>query len=94
MEVDLPRRQARLRGEALHLTPREWDLLAALARGGLDRVVTQRQLLAAVWGPAHVEDTQYLRVCIGQLRQKLGDAASLIRTEPGVGYRFGDPAGS
>lgn len=91
LEVDLPRRQARLRGEALHLTPREWDLLAALARGGLDRVVTQRQLLASVWGPAHVEDTQYLRVYVGQLRQKLGDAASLIRTEPGVGYRFGAP---
>jgi two-component system KDP operon response regulator KdpE len=92
LEVDLPRRQARLAGEALHLTPREWDLLAALARGGQDRVVTQRQLLAAVWGPAHVEDTQYLRVYVGQLRQKLGDAAWLIRTEPGVGYRFGETA--
>jgi two-component system KDP operon response regulator KdpE len=92
LEVDLPRRLARLDGEVLHLTPREWDLLAALARGGQDRVVTQRQLLAAVWGPAHIEDTQYLRVYVGQLRQKLGEAAWLIRTEPGVGYRFGEPA--
>lgn len=90
LEVDMPRRLARVDGTVLHLTPREWDLLAALARAGQGRVVTQRQLLAAVWGPAHVEDTQYLRVYIGQLRQKLGEAARLIRTEPGVGYRFGE----
>ena len=90
LEVDLGRRTARVEGgEPLRLTPREWELLAALARGGEGRVITQRQLLAAVWGPAHVEDAQYLRVYIGHLRQKLGPAAGLIRTEPGVGYRFG-----
>jgi two-component system KDP operon response regulator KdpE len=90
LEIDLPRRIARLDGEEpLRLTPREWDLLVALARAGEGRVVTQRQLLAAIWGPAHVEDAQYLRVHIGHLRQKLGSAAGLIRTEPGVGYRFG-----
>ncbi|NKE43172.1 response regulator transcription factor [Roseomonas frigidaquae] len=90
LEIDFPRRTARLDGQApMHLTPREWDLLAALARAGDGRVVTQRHLLATVWGAAHVEDTQYLRVYIAQLRQKLGDAAWLIRTEPGVGYRFG-----
>jgi two-component system KDP operon response regulator KdpE len=90
LEVDLARRTARVEhGEPLKLTPREWDLLAALVRGGDGRVVTQRQLLTAVWGPAHVEDAQYLRVYVGHLRQKLGPAASLIRTEPGVGYRFG-----
>jgi two-component system KDP operon response regulator KdpE len=90
LEVDLGRRTARIAGgEPLKLTPREWDLLAALVRGGEGRVMTQRQLLTAVWGPAHVEDAQYLRVYIGHLRQKLGPAASLIRTEPGVGYRFG-----
>ncbi|NMJ43361.1 response regulator [Roseomonas sp. JC162] len=90
LEVDLGRRTARVDGgEPLKLTPREWDLLAALIRGGEGRVVTQRQLLAAVWGPAHVDDAQYLRVYIGHLRQKLGAAAALIRTEPGVGYRFG-----
>ncbi|MGX9961963.1 response regulator [Roseomonas sp. F4] len=91
LEVDFPQRTARLDGQdPLRLTPREWDLLAALVRAGDGRVVTQRHLLATVWGPAHVEDTQYLRVYIAQLRQKLGSAASLIRTEPGVGYRFGE----
>jgi two-component system KDP operon response regulator KdpE len=96
LALDIPARIARVRGgDPLKLTPREWDLLVALARGGVGRVITQRQLLATVWGPAHMEDTQYLRVYIGHLRQKLGPAATLIRTEPGVGYRFGeegDPA--
>lgn len=91
LELDIPSRVARLDGaEPMKLTPREWDLLVALARGGAGRVITQRQLLASVWGPAHVEDTQYLRVYIGHLRQKLGPAAQLIRTEPGIGYRFGE----
>lgn len=90
LEVDIAARVARVDGgEPLKLTPREWDLLVALARGGAGRVVTQRQLLHAVWGAAHVGDTQYLRVYIGHLRQKLAAAASLIQTEPGVGYRFG-----
>ena len=89
LEVDLAGRMASLNGAHLRLTPREWDLLAALARAGAGRVVTQRQLLLAVWGPGHAEDAQYLRVYIGHLRQKLGEAAGLIRTEPGVGYRLG-----
>jgi two-component system KDP operon response regulator KdpE len=90
LEVDLAGRIARLDGARLHLTPREWDLLAALARAGEGRLVTQRQLLETVWGKAHAEDMQYLRVYIAQLRAKLGAAARLITTEPGVGYRFGD----
>jgi two-component system KDP operon response regulator KdpE len=90
LEIDLALRLARLDGAVLHLTPREWDLLAALARVGPGRLITQRQLLETVWGRAHLEDTQYLRVYVGQLRAKLGDAARLIRTEPGVGYRFGE----
>lgn len=89
LEIDLVARTAALGDAPLRLTPREWDLLAALARAGAGRVVTQRQLLSAVWGPGHVESPQYLRVYVGHLRQKLGDAASLIRTEPGVGYRLG-----
>ena len=89
LEVDLPRRVARVEGEVLRLTPREWDLLTALARAP-GRVVTHRQLLSTVWGPAHTEDAQYLRVYVGHLRQKLGAAAVLLRTEPGVGYRFGE----
>ena len=90
LEIDLARRLARLDGEAeaLKLTPREWELLVLLARGE-GRVLTHRQLLSGVWGPAHVEDAQYLRVYVGQLRQKLGPVAALLRTEPGVGYRFG-----
>jgi two-component system KDP operon response regulator KdpE len=91
LEVDFGRRLARVDGgEPLKLTPREWDLLAALVRVGEGRVITRRQLLTAVWGPAHAEDAQYLRVYIGHLRQKLGAAARLVQTEPGVGYRFGD----
>ena len=87
LEVDLERRLARVAGVELSLTPREWDLLSALARD-LGRVVTQRRLLTEVWGPAHAEDSQYLRVYVGQLRAKLGTAAGLLRTEPGVGYRL------
>jgi two-component system, OmpR family, KDP operon response regulator KdpE len=89
LEVDLERRMARVEGDVLRLTPREWDLLTALARAP-GRVATHRQLLATVWGPAHTEDAQYLRVYVGHLRQKLGAAARLLRTEPGVGYRFGE----
>lgn len=92
LEVDLAHRLARLDGgDPLHLTPREWDLLAALVRGGEGRVLTHRQLLSAVWGPAQAGEAQYLRVYVGHLRQKLGPWGKLIRTEPGVGYRFGEP---
>ncbi|WP_431305526.1 response regulator [Sediminicoccus sp. BL-A-41-H5] len=87
LQVDLERRLASVAGAELMLTPREWDLLAVLARN-LGRVVTQRRLLAEVWGPAHVEDSQYLRVYVSQLRAKLGSMAGLLRTEPGVGYRL------
>ena len=71
----------------LALSRREFELLGMLARNA-GRVMTHRQLLVGVWGPAHVEDVQYLRVYIGQLRQKLGVAAELITTEPGIGYRL------
>lgn len=73
----------------IHLTPKEFDLLTALAEAP-GRVLTHRQLLVRIWGPAHVEDVPYLRVFIGQLRQKVeADPAqpTLILTEPGVGYR-------
>ncbi|MBL6082689.1 response regulator transcription factor [Belnapia sp. T18] len=89
--IDVPSRLVRLKDEAtpLQLTRREWDLLIMLARNP-GRVITQRQLLSAVWGPAHAGDAQYLRVYIGHLRQKLGPAARLLRTEPGIGYCFGE----
>ncbi|WP_027488173.1 response regulator [Allorhizobium undicola] len=76
--------------EALHLTPKEYDLLTLLARHA-GRVVTHRTLLTSVWGPAHTDDLHYLRVFVGQLRQKIERNPTephIVRTEPGVGYRF------
>jgi two-component system KDP operon response regulator KdpE len=89
LDIDLALRQARAGGSVLALSPREWSLLSQLAHNA-GRVITHRQLLTAVWGPAHVEDVQYLRVYIGQLRQKLGEAGRLIVTEAGVGYRMAE----
>ena len=80
-----------LGGEVLGLTRREHALLLLLARNQ-GRVLTHRQILTAVWGPAHTEDVAYLRVYIGQLRRKLGaELAALITTEPGIGYRLREP---
>jgi two-component system, OmpR family, KDP operon response regulator KdpE len=87
LSVDLLKHEVRVDGALMVLSRREFDLLAMLARNP-GRVMTHRQLLVAVWGPAHVEDVQYLRVYIGQLRHKLGEAADLITTEPGIGYRL------
>jgi len=76
--------------EILPLTRREHALLLLLARNR-GRVLTHRQILTAIWGPAHTEDVAYLRVYIGQLRRKLGtEFAELIITEPGIGYRLVD----
>jgi two-component system KDP operon response regulator KdpE len=88
LQVDLDRRQVRVNGAIVSLTPREYDLLVLLVRHA-GRVITHKQLLIAVWGPAHTFDVQYLRVYVGHLRQKLGaEAASLLVNEPGVGYRL------
>jgi two-component system KDP operon response regulator KdpE len=90
LEVDLVKRLVSRAGQAVRLSPKEYDLLAALIEGQ-GRVLTHRQLLTAVWGPAHAHDVQYLRVFVGQLRQKLEADPTQprhIRTEPGVGYRF------
>lgn len=90
VEIDLVRRRVFRAGQPVRLSPREYDLLARLAEGR-GKVLTHRQLLTAVWGPAHAEDVQYLRVFVGQLRQKLEDdpgSPRVILTEPGVGYRF------
>ncbi len=88
--VDTLKRLVTRDGEPIKLTPREYDLLVMLVRHA-GRVVTHRQLLAGIWGPAHVEDTQYLRVFVGQLRAKIEREPSqpkLLQTEPGVGYRL------
>jgi two-component system KDP operon response regulator KdpE len=87
LELDMARRLVRVAGEAVQLSPREYALLTLLARDA-GRVLTHRQLLTGIWGPAHIHDVQYLRVYIGHLRQKLGAAAALLATEPGVGYRL------
>ncbi len=92
LQVDLARHLVTLAGKPLRLTRKEFDLLALLARNA-GRIVTHRQLLADIWGPAHEHDLQYLRVFIGRLRAKLGDdpaAPRFILNEPGVGYRFLD----
>jgi len=88
--VDLARRMVTRDGEPVNLSPREYDLLRQLVIHA-GKVLTHQHLLREVWGPAHLQDTPYLRVYVGQLRQKLeADPArpSLITTEPGVGYRL------
>jgi two-component system KDP operon response regulator KdpE len=90
LTIDLIKRLVTRAGTRVRLSPREYDLLAQLVQGG-GKVVTHKQLLTAVWGPAHEQDVQYLRVFVGQLRQKIEpDPAqpALILTEPGVGYRW------
>ncbi len=90
VEVDLPAQRVRRDGQALHLTPTEFKLLARLVRSA-GQVVTHRQLLGDVWGAEFTEHTHYLRLYMGQLRAKLeADPAEprLLLTEPGVGYRL------
>jgi two-component system KDP operon response regulator KdpE len=92
LEVDSVRHRATRAGAEIKLTPKEFELLAFLARHA-GRVVTHKQILTAVWGPAHTEDTQYLRVYIGQLRQKIEqhpDDPHIVLTEPGIGYRIAE----
>ena len=88
--IDVLQRKATVRGEEVHLTPKEFDLLVYLARHPY-RVMTHRALLLAVWGPNSVEQPEYLRVCIGHLRKKLEpneNGPRYVVTEPWVGYRF------
>ena len=90
LKIDLIKRLVTREGAPVRLSPREYDLLAQLVRGA-GKVLTHRHLLTAVWGPAHEQDVQYLRVFVGQLRQKIEPDPSqpaLILTEPGVGYRW------
>lgn len=89
LSVDFPTRRVMLSGEPVKLSPKEYDLLQTLARKA-GQVVTHKRLLAAGWG-AEATDTQYLRVYIGLLRQKIEQDPSdpcLLLTEPGVGYRL------
>ena len=90
LRVDLARRQVFRSTEEVHLTPMEYKLLAALIRHS-GRVITHRQLLHEVWGANYVDQTQYLRVYMSQLRHKLERDPTrprLLTTEPAVGYRL------
>lgn len=92
LTIDPVKRLVSRGGEIVHLTPKEYDLLLLLARH-TGRVVTHRTLLTSVWGPAHGDDLHYLRVFIGQLRQKIEldpTQPRIVRTEPGVGYRMAE----
>ena len=88
--IDIATRSVRVRDREVHLTPKEFDLLIYLARHA-GKVLTHRNLLAAVWGGNSVEQPEYLRVFVGHLRKKLEpDEATprYILTEPWLGYRF------
>ena len=90
LKIDYAAGCAYLDGAELHLTPIEYKLLTHLASQP-DRVITHAQLLKAVWGPGHAEDTHYVRVHMANLRKKVEDNASMprhLRTEAGIGYRF------
>jgi two-component system, OmpR family, KDP operon response regulator KdpE len=88
--IDFDAHTVSVRGREVHLTPKEFELLAYLARHS-GKVLTHRALLTAVWGANATEQPEYLRVFIGQLRKKLEPDASsprYLQTEPWVGYRF------
>jgi len=92
LEIDNVRHRITRDGQEIKLTPKEFELLSFFARYP-GKVLTHRQILTAVWGPAHTEDTQYLRVYVGHLRQKIEekpDDPQVIVTESGIGYRITD----
>jgi two-component system, OmpR family, KDP operon response regulator KdpE len=94
VSIDLLRRRVLKSEREVHLTPIEYKLLTTLIKYE-GRVITHRQLLREVWGPNASEQTQYLRVYMGQLRHKLEDDPSrprFLTTEPGVGYRLSSEA--
>jgi two-component system KDP operon response regulator KdpE len=93
VKVDLAKRRVTKSDVEVHLTPIEYKLLAILIKYE-GTVITHRQLLKEVWGPSSGEQTQYLRVYMGQLRHKLEDNPSrprFLTTEPGIGYRLRVP---
>ena len=94
LKIDLVRREVFRGTEEMHLTPIEYKLLVLLAQNA-GKVLTHRQILKEVWGPAYASQTHYVRVHMAELRKKVEDSPSrpkLIVTEPGVGYRLRDRA--
>ena len=92
--LDPARHVTTVRGRAVHLTPTEWNLLDLLMRNA-GKLVTHRTILHTIRGPEYTSETQLLRVYIGQLRSKIEDhpeQPEYILTDPGVGYRFREPA--
>jgi two-component system KDP operon response regulator KdpE len=92
--VDLRKRTVTVGGEAVHLTPHEFDLLRVLAINE-GKLVTHRTLLQEVWGPAYVGESNLLHVNVSQLRRKIEPDRARPRyllTEPGAGYRLVNPA--
>ena len=93
LEIDLPKRVVKLRGQIINLTRTEYELLAFLVSNN-GKVLTHRELLHNVWGPEYGQETEYVRTFITQLRRKIEDDPSnprFILTEPRVGYRFVSP---
>jgi two-component system, OmpR family, KDP operon response regulator KdpE len=91
--VNIPARRVRVAGREVKLTRKEFELLRILAQNA-GRIVTHREMLRQLWGPAQEQETHYLRIYVGHLRQKLGDDPAnprYIENEPGVGYRFLTP---
>ena len=90
LRIDFVNHLVTKNGARVKLTPKEYDVLTMLAQHA-GRLLTHRQILTAVWGQAHQDDPQYLRVVVGKLRSKIEEEASapeIILTEPGIGYRF------
>jgi two-component system KDP operon response regulator KdpE len=88
--VDLTAKRVARDSKEVRLTPTEWEIVEILVRNE-GRLVTQRQLLKAVWGPQYEKETNYLRVYLAQIRRKLEPDPSRPRyflTEPRMGYRF------
>jgi len=89
-QIDVSTRVVKVAGASVHLTPKEFDLLVYLFKNR-GKVLTHRSILAAIWGGNFTEQTEYLRVFVGQLRKKIEKDPSkpvYITTEPWVGYRF------
>ncbi len=90
IDIDLIKRRVTRDGELLHLTPTEYKILLLMAKN-MDKVLTHRQILMDVWGPAYVDHNQYVRVHMAQLRHKVEQIPAqpkFIMTEMGIGYRL------
>lgn len=91
IEIDLIKHLVKKAGQTVHLTPKEYGILVAMATNP-EKLLTHRWLLARVWGPGYDDEREYLRVHVGQLRKKLEDDPSRPRwilTDPSIGYRWG-----